>query len=228
MKKWGLLVSVLYGLIFFFSFGPVMKISYWGTKEWKSFDWFPHISSAELLQAYSVPLILIVAQVVFLSVSVRTAERRPVGRRSIMSTAIASVFMMGLLAVGMSSVLLEIFCSNNIDNELWKDVFGLIMLVVFILSWVFWGFVFYRWSKKLEPANFVEKLCRYLFGGSILELLIAVPLHIIARQRPYCCAGFMTFMGIACGLAVMVFSFGPGVFFLFIDKWKRLHPHRAS
>jgi hypothetical protein len=54
-----------------------------------------------------------------------------------------------------------------------------------------------------------------------------VPTHIVARARDYCCAGFYTFLGIAFGVAVMLFSFGPGVFFLFAARWKRLHPRDA-
>jgi hypothetical protein len=59
-----------------------------------------------------------------------------------------------------------------------------------------------------------------LLAGSILELLIAVPTHIIARWRNYCCAGFMTFWGLVTGLSVLLFAFGPGMFILFV---RRLH-----
>jgi hypothetical protein len=72
----------------------------------------------------------------------------------------------------------------------------------------------------------VSRQCRYLLRGSILELLVAVPTHIVARYRNYCCAGFLTFVGIAFGVSVMLFSFGPGVFFLFVQRWKRLHPQQ--
>jgi hypothetical protein len=70
----------------------------------------------------------------------------------------------------------------------------------------------------------VTQHCRALFKGSILELLIAVPTHIVARCRDYCCAGFMTFLGLTMGFSVMLFAFGPAVFFLFAERWKRLHP----
>jgi hypothetical protein len=65
-----------------------------------------------------------------------------------------------------------------------------------------------------------------MLRGSFLELLIAVPTHIVARSRDYCCAGAYTFIGIALGLAVMLLSFGPGVFLLFVDRWKQRHPQR--
>jgi hypothetical protein len=55
-------------------------------------------------------------------------------------------------------------------------------------------------------------------------LLIAVPTHIVARCRDYCCAGFMTFLGLTMGVSVMLFAFGPALLFLFAERWKRLHP----
>jgi hypothetical protein len=30
--------------------------------------------------------------------------------------------------------------------------------------------------------------------------------------------------GFATGISVMLFSFGPAVFFLFVARWKHLHP----
>ena len=83
-------------------------------------------------------------------------------------------------------------------------------------------------SRNANPADFVSQQCRLLLKGSILELLIAVPTHLLARSRDYCGAGFMTFVGITLGIAVMLFSFGPAVFFLFVDRWKRLHPENED
>ena len=68
------------------------------------------------------------------------------------------------------------------------------------------------------------KLKRFLWTGSILALLIAIPTHIVARHRDYCCAGYLTFIGLTCGISVMLFAFGPAVYFLFVERWKRLHP----
>jgi hypothetical protein len=90
-----------------------------------------------------------------------------------------------------------------------------------------WTAVFYRMSRYENPEDVITRQCRYLFRGSILELLIAVPTHIVARSRDYCCAGFMTFIGITLGIAVLLLSYGPGVFFLFVERWHRLHRYRT-
>jgi hypothetical protein len=92
------------------------------------------------------------------------------------------------------------------------------------LTWCIWSAVFFRLGRKLQPSDIVSRQCRLLLKGCILELLIAVPTHIVARSRDYCCAGFMTFVGLTMGISVMLFSFGPAVFFLYVERWKRLHP----
>ncbi len=38
----------------------------------------------------------------------------------------------------------------------------------------------------------------------------------------------MTFIGLSLGISVMLFSFGPAVFFLYVDRWRRLHPGPAG
>jgi hypothetical protein len=92
-----------------------------------------------------------------------------------------------------------------------------------VAAWGGWALIFWRLSRTTEPRDFVSRVCKSLLKGSILELLIAVPTHIVARCRDYCCAGFMTFVGLTMGMSVMLFSFGPGVFFLFVARWRRLH-----
>ena len=66
-----------------------------------------------------------------------------------------------------------------------------------------------------------------MLRGSILELLIAVPSHIVVRWRGECCAGFFTFFGITMGISVMLLSFGPAVFFLYYARWQKLQPKKS-
>ena len=61
-----------------------------------------------------------------------------------------------------------------------------------------------------------------------MELLVAVPCHIYVRKQEHCCAGAITFWGIATGLAVLLFAFGPGVFLLFAQRVKRLELAASS
>jgi hypothetical protein len=83
-------------------------------------------------------------------------------------------------------------------------------------------------ARGQEPRGFLLRQCRRLLQGSVITLLVAVSTHIVARYRNYCCAGFMTFIGITFGLAVLLLSFGPGIYFLYVERWKKLHPGPAA
>jgi len=97
-------------------------------------------------------------------------------------------------------------------------------LLTVVVLWGIWAVVFYRFSKKAPPDQLLARTMRTLLKGSILEVLVAVPCHVIVRHRDDCCAPLGTFLGIATGLIVMLASFGPGVFFLFVERARRLRP----
>ena len=91
-------------------------------------------------------------------------------------------------------------------------------------SWLVWAVVFYLLSRATGPRESIRQQSVGLLRGSILELLIAVPSHIVVRGRGDCCAGIYTFIGITMGISVMLLSFGPAVFLLYYARWRRLRP----
>lgn len=210
MKKWPWLIAILYGLIIVIITWPLEKIAFYTPKE--------HSTQVNLFGGWAYwawLLVMILGEVALLTIPVNVTSSRPLTKKSVIYSVIFSSLMMAGLALGLVWSIME----GKTGENLWW-----IGTLVLILVWVLWGYIFFKWSQKLEPRNFIEKMCRALFKGSVLELLIAVPTHVVARYRDYCCAGAMTFLGIGIGLAVMLFSFGPGVFFLYAERWERLHP----
>jgi hypothetical protein len=174
--------------------------------------------------------VMFASQLALLSVPVRVASLRPVTQGPVWRTILAGGFMAGGLVAGAFLSVYEFVTRLN-DNAngsgsgngnwfLWAAI------ELALLSWGFWALVFFRVSRETEPADMVSRQCRCLLKGSVLELLVAVPTHIVARYRDYCCAGMMTFIGLTMGVSVMLFAYGPAVFFLFAQRWKRLHPNR--
>ena len=224
MKLWGAVVVGLYVLILFALLGPLGALLF-PSPNADFFGGFPHrtletYASGNVKEVWITLLLLFVAQAALLSVPVEIASKRPVAKRTIVPMVMATSLMTALLIAGAVMSLDEVFRSNGLNR-------GWLVSGIFAFVWLCWGLVFFRWSKGTEPQNFVERQCRWMFRGSILELLIAVPSHIYVRQRTECCAGLETGAGIACGIAVMFFAFGPGVFWLFLERIKRLSKARG-
>ena len=91
-------------------------------------------------------------------------------------------------------------------------------------SWMIWGLVFYRATREDDAEALVARAMRWLLRGSILNLLIAVPTHVVVRQRDDCCAPAASFWGMVTGFSVMLLSFGPGVFYLLAARRRRMKP----
>ena len=198
-------------------------------------------------------VVMVAAQALLLLVPVDIAERRPTRRRRLIvpvvtaSFLLANLFLAGVFATlgaamgdkagvvvevpaqftgkilehipGLSAALANIGLAPGGD---WLMVPQLIGMVVFF--WLIWGWVFHHFARADEPATLVQRTTRWLLRGSILELLVAVPSHIIVRQREDCCAPFASFWGIVTGISVMLLSFGPGVFFLFAARMRGRRP----
>jgi hypothetical protein len=79
--------------------------------------------------------------------------------------------------------------------------------------WLVWGIVFYLYFQN--SSNVTSRLVSWLLKGSVLELLIAIPSHVIVRRRDECTAPAVTSFGIVTGIAVMLLCFGPSVLLLY-------------
>ncbi len=217
MKRWAIVVVVLYLLILLVLSGPLLVAAF-----------HPQFRFGEIPGLASYPhywiwiAVMVSSQAALLVVPVSVANRRPLHRRAIIWPVLASGLMMGLLSSGAVACIFEFLRKDKaidaFDDFLWADA------AVLLGFWLIWALAFHRMTRGAEAMDAVTRQCRWLLKGSILELLVAVPTHIVARYRDYCCAGVLTFFGIAFGLSVMIFSFGPGVFLLFVERWKHVHP----
>jgi hypothetical protein len=215
MKRWAAVVVALYLLILIVFTVPVALLAF-----------APQASAKDIVAAYCYfPYwlwvgVMVLGQAALLVVPVRVASRRPVARRSLLWPIVAAGLMMGGLAAGALYSLSEFALRDRALNDwCWWAGIG-----AGVLIWCAWAVLFHRSSGSATPSDVISHQCRLMLRGSILELLIAVPTHIAARNRDYCCAGFMTFVGLTFGISVMLFSYGPAVFFLYVERWRRLHP----
>lgn len=189
-----------------------------GQTGWPEFDQIGNVYEDvyEALPFWIFCAVLVICQLCLLIIPVRVTNERPRPQRGVWVTAIAAAV---LLTVVIAGIILSIMAA--IWGDSLPEYLGWVFLVAVGLSWVVWLVVFRCFARNTEPKSFIRRLMKWLLRGSILELLVAVPTHIIVRQRDVCCAHMITATGIATGLAIMLLSFGPGIYFLYAERIKR-------
>jgi hypothetical protein len=245
MKRWAILTVLLYALALVLLTVPVLLIAFgnWGIKPDNNIT--PDaVLGIYLAWVYWLWLALLAGgQALLLLLPLKIAERRLPARRPLKIPVIVTSFLLANLCfAGIFSILCAIFKdgafnifdwfafltatpnqngqSNNDSG--WSVLVSMTLLL--LVFWVTWAVVFRNFAKQDDPDALVKRITRWLLRGSILELLIAVPSHVIVRRRDDCCAPAGTFWGIATGISVMLLCFGPGVFFLFVERVNRLKP----
>lgn len=215
MKRWAWVVAALYAALLLLLTVPAIWLAFapkFGLGE---------AASVLGIWVYWVWLaIMLMGQLALLTVPVKVASLRPVSQGPLWRTVLAGGLMAGGLVGGAFLSIYEFVVRGDGSGQ-WS---GWTAIALAVVTWFIWAVVFFRMRRNTEPEDIVSRQCRLLFKGSVLELLIAVPTHVVARYRDYCCAGFLTFIGLTMGVSVMLFAYGPAVFFLFAERWKRLHP----
>jgi hypothetical protein len=225
--RWPFVTIVLYGTFFVLVVVPAL---------WGVFAWLGHedqMDFSEIPEVYQwlysgqsgawifwlVFAGAIASQACLLIIPVRITHERPKPRRGIWLTAIGAGFLLSLLVLGMLFGIL-----SAITGDGWLEYAGWPLLGALVGNWLVWMIVFRLFARKTDPQNFHRRVVKWLMRGSILELLIAVPSHIIVRHKDVCCAHMSTAAGLATGLAVMFFAFGPGIYYLYAERIKSKKP----
>lgn len=248
MKRWAILTVLLYALALLLLTVPVLLVTFGGWSKNGNGITLPDALKTYLNWGYWLWLAVLVAgQALLLLLPLRIAERRLPARRPLKVPVIVSgFFLANLFIAGTFSILcaafgdksfdfLDLFSLSSIINSKpaatgnssdWGELGGAILTLA--AFWTVWAVVFRSYAKSDDPEALVKRITRWLLRGSILEFLIAVPSHVIVRRREDCCAPAGTFWGIATGISVMLLCFGPGVFFLFVERFQRLQPKSQS
>jgi hypothetical protein len=211
MRKWGIVISVFYALILLGLIVPA-AIVFCGvdTDNWAEF--FGSVRETYKDGFFWVPAVpILLSQAFLLFLSVDTSEKRLKPRTHILvSVSIAAI----LTALLFSAVIWSLGFAIRGDN--FGDKFfstATSLLIFWGALWVLWATLFYIYIRNSSAV--VTRLISWLLKGSVLELLIVVPCHIIIRRRHDCSAPIATSFGIATGIAIMLLSFGPSVLFLY-------------
>jgi hypothetical protein len=223
-RRWGLITTIVYALIVALLVVPLVL---WEITrgDFDQIDALVEIYaellsseafSADMLLFWSIIAILVLGQASLLFVTVGRSGRRLPPQRRLIWSVVTVMFTIGLLAAAATASVIAAVRGDNMGAELW------LVLVV----WVVCGIVFYAYRHGISDR--LDRLLGWLIRGSVLELLIAVPCHVIVRQRNDCCAPGVTGLGIATGIAVMLMTIGPGVWFLYQKRFDQYSRKQAT
>ena len=240
MKRWAVLTVLIYALALLVLTVPIIWIAFnICTDKGVSLPF-----ALRIYRHWSYWLwltVLVTGQALLLLLPLNIAERRLPARRPLKTPVIVTAFFLANLCfAGLVSILCLYFQEDGINffgyflpfkpNQVspsdFETEFGAV--ITGLAFWIIWGVIFRSFAKSDDPDSLLKRIVRWLLRGSILELLVAVPSHIIVRRRGDCCAPLGTFWGITTGISVMLLCFGPGVFFLFVERFERLKPKPQS
>jgi hypothetical protein len=211
MRKWGVVISVFYALVVVALLVPAGMILAGDENS------LHQIFVKDVLDVYGewlawVPMVAVIAgEAALLFLSIDTTFRKLKPRAHIAWTITISSMLFGLLAfAALSAIGVTAFRDKFID-KFWATEIQ--VLVIWAALWLVWAIVFYFYFR--DSARGVTQAVSWLLKGSVLELLIAVPCHIIVRRREDCSAPVATSFGIVTGVAIMLLSFGPSVLLLY-------------
>jgi hypothetical protein len=213
---WGAIMTGLYLVLLVTMTMPFLMAAFPQMREIRRMPW-------EFFLNVPYPLFLglvLISQFLLIRVPVRLQVGRPVSRSGLWLPILATGFWMGCLLMGGILSGMEYFMTLEAEED--PGDYWLLWTGLPLLLWAVWAVVFWRWSGRMDPRSLMERQQKWMLRGSVLELLVAVPTHIVARGRTECCAGFLTFFGLTMGVTVMLLAFGPAVFVLFYARWRRL------
>ncbi len=213
MAKWAFITVLLYICLVVIVFLPLI----W----WVAVD--PASDVLGVYKAWQFWLfcgIITAIQALMLLFPVKTTAEAPKPQRLIWVPIVTAALLFSILVLGVVwSILMAIWGDDILDGYFPWASFAFV-----IFCWIVWLFVFYRFYRDVEAKTLFQRITTWLIRGSIVELLVAVPSHIIVRRRDECSAPGVTYFGIAAGLVIMAVAFGPGLYFLFRQRFERMKP----
>lgn len=208
MRRWGILITVFYAMTVIVILLPafillagddgILSSAYWDQVERGWGYWLTWIFVA----------IFVSGQALLLFTSVDTTQKRLKPRSSVALTSAIAGVLLALLTFSAALTILVTVPNNVGSSHFVSWTFGSIAFL-----WAIWGVIFYRFARGGSAAT--TRAVSWLLKGSVLELLVVVPCHIIVRRRHDCSAPIATGFGITTGIAIMLLSFGPSILFLY-------------
>ena len=225
MRNWGIIITAFYALVLTSLIVPgVVVVCMWESDGRHNPSWGDAFEVYDAWLTWVWVGILVGGQAVLLFVSVDSSWKRLKPRQHVLVSLVTIALVLGVLSfAAATSLLAGVFGDDAMDDAL---VGSQVKVLAWWTSlWLLWGIVFFLYVRQAPDR--VVRVVGWLIKGSVLELLIAVPCHVIVRHRNDCSAPMATGFGIATGIAVMLLSFGPSVLFLYKKRMKQYEDSKS-
>jgi len=170
-------------------------------------------------------VVTMISQVLFIYSTGKIDLQRPKNKFIVLIPIATAAILLGFLTYAFIVSIIEFFKGDSSIG--WLGDSKTFLIIPGIL-WVVWGIVFYRRLKNSGRHEIFKILISTLIAGSLLEFLPAVFMHMVTSRRHNCFAGIYTGLGVSFGLIVMLWSFGPGIIFLFMREKFRAELKKKS
>jgi hypothetical protein len=165
------------------------------------------------LAAMITLLIFFGAQALFLVGMPQCRWPKPTRGASMIVSIAVGAAVAGLLTFGVLATVLNLF---NLWDKV-TDAHEVKILWAIAVAWGGWFFVFLvMWAG--EWLIVFRRIYKFLIAGTVLELLVTIPVDVHVRRRTSCWCGEGTFFALVIGGAVALWSFGPGLVLLFLTR----------
>jgi len=209
VRKWGVLITTFYAAIVLGVLVPAGLLA-GGVYQWNGL--LQGLKEFYGFWLWWCPIVALVGgEALLLFVSVDATEKKLKPRSHIFVSGALAAILTALLTASLIGSIGVAIKGDKFEIPHFKDEAGI--LALWGLLWLAWGVFFYFYLRN-SPAV-VSRVVSWLIRGSVLEVLINIPCHIMVRRRNECTAPAVTSFGFVTGIAVMLLAFGPSVLFLY-------------
>jgi hypothetical protein len=131
-----------------------------------------------------------------------------------------AAFMAALLTAGAVALVLELPDWWAVSANEPANYLGL--WLVFLLIWGVWIYIFARYWRDGDEYTRLGRMIRGLVAGSLLEVLVAVPVHLAVMRTRECYCRRGTYTTLIFAGTVLLWAFGPGILLLYArERYRR-------
>ena len=117
------------------------------------------------------------------------------------------------------------------DPDLYADRLLLIPLIFLVVTWFVWSLVLGAFIRRGQPIDRLGRLVGLLLGGTMLELVLILPLEAMIRRRADCYCATGSFQGLIGGCIAALWLLGPMACIALIQRrprWWARHCQRCG